>query len=442
MSPHVAVIGAGWSGLACAVELARADIRVTVFEGASTLGGRARVVEKDGWRVDNGQHILVGAYTETLRMLRMLKVSPKKLYSAPFFVHVPGKLDLQAAALPAPLHLAVGLLRAKGLNWADRRAAVRLLNLLKRTKFKLAEDITVSALLMRAQQTETLRRLVWEPLCIAALNTPAERASAQIFANVLRDSVAASASASEVLIPKVDLTELLPVPAVLFLSRNGQSVHTMTKIRGIARADDSFALEGDPFDGRYSHVVLATAPWQVPALTAEFSEMERLREQLAAMQHEAITTVYLSYDPPLRLARPMIGLDGGFLQWLFDRGQLGGPAGMLAGVISAADTELSREEIALRAHQDVERLMVPDSGHLPSPKWAQVITEKRATFACEPGAFRPITITPVKNLLLAGDYVASDYPATLEGAVRSGLQAARTVFRSLGVAPPKLFTFD
>lgn len=442
MSRHVAVIGGGWSGLACAVELARANVRVSVFEGAATLGGRARVVEKDGWRVDNGQHILIGAYVETLRLLRLLKVSPKRLYTRPFFVHIPGVLDLQAADLPAPLHLAVGLLRAKGLSWADRRAAVRLLSSLKRTQFRLAEDVTVSTLLARTGQTANLRQRVWEPLCIAALNTPAERASAQVFANVLRDSVAAGASASEILIPKVDLTELMPVPAVLYLSRAGQSVHTMTKIRGIARTDQGFSLDGDPFDGRYSHVVLATAPWQVPALTSGFGEMGRLREQLAGMTHEAITTAYLAYDPPLRLPRPMIGLSEGLLQWVFDRGQLGGPAGLLAGVVSASDALLGREEIALRAHQDVERLFSHDSTRLPAPVWAQVITEKRATFACEPGVFRPITITPVKNLLLAGDYVASDYPATLEGAVRSGLQAARTVFRSAGIATPPRFTLE
>ncbi|WP_374399023.1 hydroxysqualene dehydroxylase HpnE [Niveibacterium sp.] len=442
MSPQVAVIGGGWAGLSCAVELARADIRVSVFEGSATLGGRARVVEKDGWRVDNGQHILIGAYAETLRMLRLLGVSPKRLFSSPFFIHIPGVLDLQAADLPAPLHLAIGLLRAKGLSWADRRAAARLLSHLKRLRFVLSEDVTVSTLLDRTAQTANLRRLVWEPLCVAALNTPADRASAQVFANVLRDSVAASASASEVLIPRVDLTELLPVPAVLYLSRKGQSVHTMTKIRGVTRTEHGFGLEGDPFDGRYSHVVLATAPWQVSGLTAEFAEMERLRSQLDAMHHEAITTAYLAYDPPLRLPRPMIGLDNGLLQWVFDRGQLGGPEGLLAGVVSAAGTELSREEIALRAHQDIERLFAADSARLPSPKWAQVITEKRATFACEPGVFRPITMTPVKQLYLAGDYVASDYPATLEGAVRSGLQAARTIFRSLGVAQPSLFKLD
>jgi len=442
MSPQIAVIGGGWAGLACAVELARAEQSVAVFESAQVLGGRARVVEKDGWRIDNGQHLLIGAYTETLRLMRLLKVSPKRLYSRPFFLHVPGELHLEAARLPAPLHLAVGLLRAKGLTWADRFAAIRLLRELKACRFVLNGDCSVSELLRRTQQTTRLRTLVWEPLCLAALNTPAARASAQVFANVLRDSVAASASASEMLIPKVDLTELFPVPATLYLSRQGQTVHTATSIRRISRDEHGFVLEGDPWDRRYSHTVIATGPWQVPNLTQDFGELERLRAQLAEIPYEAITTVYLAYDPPLALPQPMVAQSEGLLQWIFDRGQLGGPSGLLAGVVSAAGKGLSREDTALQAHAELEKLFAAQHVRIPAPVWSKVITEKRATFACEPGVFRPISRTPVKNLFLAGDYVASDYPATLEGAVRSGLEAARTILRDLGVKPPSLFGLD
>jgi squalene-associated FAD-dependent desaturase len=418
MSAHIGVIGAGWAGLACAVELVRADLPVTVFESAPTMGGRARVVEKDGWRIDNGQHILLGAYTETLSLMRFLRVNPKRLYIRPFCLHVPGRLKIQAAKLPAPLHLAAGLLMAKGLNWADRFAAIRLLRTLKACRFTLGEDCSVSKLLARTRQTATLTQLVWEPLCIAALNTPAERASAQVFVNVLRDSLAAHAGAAEMLVPKVDLSELLPVPATVYLSRRSQQVHTTTRIRNIERTPDGFRLAGDPFDKRYSHVVIATAPWHVAALTAEFSELERLRAQLDALPSEAITTVYLAYDPPLALPEPMIGLADSMLQWVFDRGCFGGPKGLLAGVVSAAAANLPREEIALRAHQEIERIFIDRTGRLPAPYWSEVITEKRGTFACVPGVFRPISVTPVKNLLLAGDYIASDYPATLESAVR------------------------
>lgn len=439
MTMRVAVIGGGWAGLACAVELARSKIPVEVFESAKTLGGRARVVEKDGWRVDNGQHILIGAYEETLALMRFLKLSPKRLQSSPFYLHIPGQLDLAAPGLPSPLHLAVALFHAKGLAWSDCFAAARLLRTLKRRAFRLGEDYSVSSLLTRTAQTEKLRRLLWDPLCLAALNTPAERASAQVFANVLRDSLAASASASELLLPRVDLTELFPAPASLYLLHCGHTVHFSTRIRSISQEGGLFRLEGAPGDALFSHVVIATAPWQVAELTEGFPELERLRAQLAALRHEAITTVYLRYDPPLRLPKPMIGLDGRFLHWVFDRSQLGGPEGLLAGVLSAADASLAHDEVALRAHQDLEHLLADRGRHLPAPVWSQVITEKRAGFACTPGLSRPIAVTPVRKLLLAGDYVASDYPATLEAAVRSGLNAAKTVLRSEGISPPPRF---
>lgn len=436
MRMRVAIIGAGWAGLSCAVELARAGVEVEVFESAKTLGGRARAVDKDGLRIDNGQHILIGAYEQTLGLMRFLRLSPKRLLASPFYLHVPGQLDLAAAALPAPLHLAAALIRAKGLAWSDCFAAARLIRTLKRRAFRLGEDYSVAKLLVRTRQTEKLTRLVWEPLCLAALNTPAGRASAQIFANVLRDSLAAGASASELLLPRVDLTELLPEPASLYLLQRGKPVHLGCRILAIRPEGEAFRLDGAPGDGVFSHVVIATAPWQVAALTAEFSELARLREQLAALTHEAITTVYLRYEPALRLARPMIAQDGRFLHWVFDRSQLGGPEGLLAGVISAADTSLPREEFALRAHLDIEHLFADRGRHLPSPVWSQVITEKRAGFAATPGLSRPIALTPVRRLLLAGDYVASDYPATLEGAVRSGLAAASAVMRSEGMSPP------
>lgn len=433
MDTKVAVIGGGYAGLSAAVELARAGVDVTVFEASRTLGGRARVVEKDEWRVDNGQHILVGAYTETLRLLRFLKVSPKTLLRRPFFIHVPERLDLRAAELPAPFHLAVALLRAKGLSWADRLAMQRLLSDLKKRKFTFEEDITVGQLLRDTRQTHTTTKLIWDPLCVAALNTPTDEASAQVFANVLRDTLAGGAAASEMLIPRQDLTNLLPFPATLYLNSQGHAVHTASPIKGIRQLEDGrFLLEGDPFEAwYYTHVILAVAPYHASELLAGHDELSMLREQIDALPYEPITTVYLAYDASVRLPEPMLGVADSVLQWLFDRGQLGGPAGLLAGVISARGPHslLPKEELALRAHETVEKMLARDFPRLGAPRWSQVITEKRATFACRPDVIRPIMLTPKKNLLLAGDYVASPYPATIEAAVRSGLNAARHVLR-------------
>jgi squalene-associated FAD-dependent desaturase len=431
----VAIIGAGYAGLACAVELARKRVPVTVFERSHTLGGRARVVAKAGWRVDNGQHILIGAYTELSRLLRLTGGSPKALEQLPLTLHTPGQMHLQAARLPAPLHLALGLLRASGLSWADRLGMIRLMRFLKKRRFRLDPQMTVDRLLAEARQSARLSRLVWEPLCVAALNTPIAEASAQIFANVLRDSLAADASASELLIPRVDLSELFPVPAARFLAVRRGKLRTGTAVEAIRRVPGGFHLTGDPGKQLYRQVVLATAPHHAGALLASAGDCDRLAAMIDALPAEPITTVYLALGTTLRLAYPMIGLADGPAQWAFDRGRLGGPAGLIACVISTHGPHeaLSREELLLAVHAQLERELVR---RLPPPEWSQIITEKRATFACRPGLVRPGPQTPVRGLWLAGDYLDSEYPATLESAVRSGVDTAARVLRALEPATP------
>ena len=429
MVPHqVAIIGAGYAGLACAVELARRGVQVTVFERSHTLGGRARVVAKDGHRVDNGQHILLGAYTELTRLLRATGVSPKTLAHLPLLLHVPGALHLQAARLPAPFHLLVGLLRARGLGWTDKLAMMRLMRTLKKRAWRVDATHTVADLLRLNRQTEQLIRLVWEPLCVAALNTPVAEASAQVFANVLRDSLAADATASELLIPRVDLSELFPVPAARFLAVRRGKLRTGTAVEGIRREQGRFFLDGDPGRAGYQQVVIATAPHHAGALLASVGDCKRLAAQIDALPTEPIVSVFLALGEGVRLPHPMIGLANGPAQWAFDRGQLGGRTGLLACVISAhgAHEALSREELILAVHKQLEDEL---GRRLPAPEWSQAITEKRATFACRPGLLRPGCRTPVPGLWLAGDYIESDYPATLESAARSGVAAAEQVLR-------------
>ncbi len=429
--PAVAVIGAGYAGLACAVELARAGVHVTVFERSHTLGGRSRVVQKDHhWRVDNGQHILIGAYTELTRLMRVTGVSPRLLEHVPLTLHYPGRLHLQAAPLPAPLHLALGLLRAKGLSWADRLAMLRLMRWLKKCRFRLAPELSVAAMLRQTQQTPALCDLVWAPLCIAALNTPVEEASAQVFANVLRDSLASGAPASELLLPRTDLSELFPVPAARFLATRRGKLRTGNAIDAIRPVSGGFRLEGDPGSQAWHQVVLATAPYHAAPLLASTGACERLAAQIAALPHEPIVTVYLALGARQRLPEPMIGLVSGPAdgpaQWAFDRGRLGGPEGLVACVISASGPHeaLPRDELILAVHAQLERQL---ERRLPAPEWSQVIVEKRATFACRPGILRPGIRTPLPGLWLAGDYVDSEYPATLESAVRSGVACAQAI---------------
>ncbi|MDQ1922006.1 hydroxysqualene dehydroxylase HpnE [Massilia pseudoviolaceinigra] len=430
-----AVIGAGWAGCSAAVELARAGCKVTLFEAARTLGGRARAVDVQGRQLDNGQHILLGAYKESLRLMRAVGIDlgAAMLY-LPLQMRYPkesGGMDFVAPRLPAPLHLALALLSADGLAFADKMALARFSSTARWMGWRLHTDCSVSELLERYDQTDRLIELMWRPLCLAALNTAPERASAQVFLAVLRDSLGASRASSDMLLPRVDLSALFPVAAAAFVERAGGAVRLGAKVGSLAPADATGGWllgEGE----RFGAVVIATAP---PA-AATLLEQAGAPELAASLQHfeyEPITTCYLQYPAATRLDLPFYALrdnaaSGHWGQFVFDRGQLdAAQAGLFSVVISAsgAASEPGREALAQAvASQLAAVLRRPELSH---PEWVQVISEKRATFACTPGLARPANATGLASLALAGDYTASDYPATIESAVRSGVAAARVV---------------
>lgn len=410
----LAVIGAGYAGLAAAVELSAAGRRVEVFEASRVLGGRARATQIEGFTVDNGQHILVGAYTETLRLMRTVGADPNRLLKrTPLRFEFPGEFVMTAPRLPAPLHTAFALLLARGLDWREKWAAIRLMQRLQASKFRIEPDTTVTRWLDSNNTPSRQRRLLWEPLCIAALNTPADRASAQVLANVLRDSLAGTREASDMLLPQVNLSALFPEPAAKFIAQHGGAVHLGHRVRSLRREGDAWRIDDA---GPFAQVVLAVAPYHLASL------MPEMASRVEGFDWEPIVTSYLSYPSTVQLPGPMLGVDAGLAQWLFDRGQLCGQRGLIAAVISARGRhlDLPTADLELGIHQEIARI-VP---HLPAPLAVQTITEKRATFACVPDLQRPMARTGLPGLWLAGDYVAGDYPATLEGAVRSGVVAA------------------
>ena len=425
MGRRVAVIGAGWAGLAAAVSLIERGIPVEVFEASRHLGGRARRVTVEGLELDNGQHILIGAYVEALRLMRAVGVDPEHAFlRLPLELRSAGGFRLQAANLPPPWHLLVGLLRASGVRLGDRIATVRLVTAHRRRGYRLDRDRTVQAWL--AQQPDALRAAFWEPLCTAALNTPVARASAQVFLNVLRDTIEGDRGASDLLLPRLDLGALFPEAAARHVTARGGAVRLGASVRRVDRTPEGFRLgEGESF----THVVVACAPQHAGALFADLAGLEPLARRLEHIDYEPIHTCYLQYPETAALPFPMLGFHGGLAQWAFDRGALSGHRGLLACVISGAGVHesFSQDELAAALHAELSRALPG----LPAPLWTRVIAEKRATFSCRVGIDRPANMTPIPNLLLAGDYTASDYPATLEAAVRSGVAAAKLV-----LAPP------
>ena len=418
----IAVVGAGYAGLAAAVDLVTAGFRVEVFEASRTLGGRARAVEVDGLRLDNGAHILAGAYTETLRLLDVVGADTAALQRHPLHLELHGVMRLAAPAWPAgAASCRLGTRRRARTD--DRREAGshRIHERPQGPELPARMPTAASPNCWRTSPRDCGANL-WEPLCLAALNTPPDQASAQVFLNVLRDSLGANREASDLLLPVSDLSSLFPEPAARFLDSRGSQIQRGTRITRLTRSHTGFHLDDH---GPYPQVILAVAPYHLPTLISELPELAALGRQLAAFEWQPIVTCYLRYEQDIRLSWPMIGVADGLAQWLFDLEALRGMRGTVAAVISARGRhqQLDAEDLAAAIHAEIAGI-VPG---LSQPVWSRVITEQRATFACTPGLLRPATATALPGLWLAGDYVAGDYPATIEGAVRSGIAAARSV---------------
>ncbi|NHC07723.1 hydroxysqualene dehydroxylase HpnE [Azonexus fungiphilus] len=399
----VAVVGAGWAGLAAAVELTRRGAAVTLYEAGRVAGGRGRSVNIDGRTLDNGQHLLLGAYRETLALMRSVGADPDALFERhPLQVVDRDGFRLALPRWPAPLNVAWGLLTAATVDLPEKLKTALWMQRVKWRGFRLKRDESVADWLDAAGQTGVLRRKLWEPLCLAALNTAAERASAQLFANVLRDSLGSPRRAdTDLLLPHVPFGELLPEPACRWLAAHGATLRFGHRVRSVTDA----CIDGEAYDA----VVVAVAPQHLQALLPEID---------ARFEYEPIATVYLQFAAKTALPFPLLHLGGKSGAWAIDRGN-----GLFGCAISGhGDWEALSDE-ALAAEIETALGLGPAGGH-------QMIREKRATFCSRPQLTRPSHITADPRLVLAGDYTWADYPATLEGAVRSGRRAAATVLQS------------
>ena len=377
--------------------------------------------------MDNGQHILLGAYRETLRLMALAGVRKDAVLRLPLALTIPGHFALKTPALPAPLHLVVGLLLAQGLPLGERLSAIRFAVALRLKNFRLAQDMSVASLLALHHQDGKIGRLLWEPLCLAALNTPIKQASAQVFLNVLRDSFSHARSDSDVLLPRTDLSSLFPLAAGEFIREHGGKVITGSRIRSIEHDGGNFTLGWESGAENFSHVICATAPQHTLPLLAGLPEMAPTIKMLGNFDYQPIATIYLQYPHDTSLPGPMLGLTGGFSQWVFDRGYTHGTPGLLAVIISAEGEyqDWPAEQLAGKVHDELQQAFA-----LPAPLWHKVIIERRASFACTVGLERPEQTSGLKNFYLAGDYTAGDYPATIEGAVRSGVKCAELISRN------------
>lgn len=424
----IAVVGAGWSGLAAATRLIERGQHVTVLEAARETGGRARGAEIGGLRLDNGQHLLLGAYRDTLAAMRRVAADPATAFSRQRLVlDLRGPHDRFRLALPpGPPRpaMALAMLTATGIPPAARLRAMSTASRLLRIP---VDDYAVADWLRDCGQPAALVHRLWAPLCLAALNMPAEQASARLFARVLSEAFAVR-GAADVLFPRRDLGALFPRPAVRWLQRNGARVHCSARVRAITPLTDGWRLRLRHGEVDAAGVVIATgAPATARLLAPLGAAPSRVAERLGRLDVTPITTVWLRRRPGQRSLPAMHGRLDGPAQWVFDRTLTGHP-GILAAVISGDGPHMALGREALGA--EVARQL---ADHGTPPEVVGVVRDKRATFSAHAGVerYRPGVGGLLPGLWLAGDHVANGLPATIEGAVRNGHQCADTILREI-----------
>jgi len=443
----IVVIGGGWAGCAAAIELAQSGRRVALHEAAATLGGRARGVVRDGLPLDNGEHLLLGAYVETLRLAASVhdKRDPPPWRNAPleirpFSPRIHNAFSLRMRQLPTPLGLLAGLLWACGLTWAERLATIRWFARLRGTGFTCDRDATVSQLI--DDLPARVRDELWGPLCVAALNTPPAEASAPVFLNVLREAFAGAADAAEMIVPRNGLALAFPDAAARWLRERGHAVNLSSRLR--VAATDELRLQDSSGDVQADAAIVAVGPHQLagafaPSLAARDAPVAAALRDVGSFAWQPIVSVYIGYRGDVPLPRGLVRLDDDPGQWVFRRDDIlrratpsarrPAIATLLSVVISAHGPHeaLDHPSLVVAVDRQLRRLRPS----LPPLCWSQVIAEKRATYSCVPALAHPEAGRLSGRVYLAGDYTYSAFPATLEAAVRSGVHAARAVIADL-----------
>jgi squalene-associated FAD-dependent desaturase len=440
INKHISIIGGGWAGLAAAVELCSNNIPVTVFESARQLGGRARSVAIDNTIVDNGQHLMIGAYQQMLALLNTTGVDVTQV-----FQRIPQQLDmlnlktgqsafhLSLPKLPAPGHLLMGILRSPSLSLIEKLSTLWRFNRLLNKP--VTTDISVDQWLEKSGLAKKYIHYLLKPLCLAALTTHSDKASARTFQSVLQQTFNGPASNTDLLIARTDLGNLFPTAAKQYIERHGGRVlteHRVEKINFHNNQAISIAVNGQTLD--IEHIILATSAHISHKLLSTSAYLTATCEQISRLEYAPITTLYLQYPKTAQLPKPMLGVVNACSEWLFDRRYCRQP-GLIAVVISAHGPHMKLNNQALIKAITAElAVLFP---HWPALISAHVIREKRACFICsvDNDANRPKISTAIQNLTLCGDYVyieennAPGLPSTLEGSLRSGVKCAQKLIQ-------------
>lgn len=441
-SDRVVVIGGGFAGLSAATALSERGVPVLVADARAQLGGRATAFldRETGELVDNGQHVLFGCYRATFEFLRRIealdRVRVQPSLSVPFIDREGRRSVLSCPTLPSPLHLLAGVLEWDAMPWRDRLAVLKLAGPLRRARRELLRTGSVSAeprgtvseWLVVHGQTEKLRAWLWEPLAVAALNQSPDDAAAGPFVRVLAEMFGPDAGDSSLVLPTRPLHEMYAEPARRYIEARGGEVRVNALARIVVEGDRVSGVEirGERVGARR---VVAAVPWFDVGrlfLPGAPAQLAALLESAASMASMPIVTVNLWYDRRI-MDETFVGLPGREMHWVFDkRLAFGRDASHLSLVSSGATrlTAMDRDELTALAAAEVQEAL--PAARDATLLRATVVREKRATFSLAPGQpGRPGTTTPIEGLYLAGDWIDTGLPGTIESAVVSGHRAAR-----------------
>jgi squalene-associated FAD-dependent desaturase len=438
---NVAIVGGGLAGLAAGCALAEAGLRVTVFERRPYVGGRASSYEHPGTGevVDNCQHVLLGCCTNLIDFYNRLGVSEKiRWFDELTFIEPGGRVSKMAPSfLPAPMHNVPTFLGAKMLSANDKFAIARAMAAMSRG---LPDDSGEDFLswLRRHKQTEQAIERFWKTVLVSALNEDLDRVSVRYAAQVFRESFMKSAAAGRMGLPSIPLSDLYG-NAIEYIRARGGEVLLRSSVTAIGPKQDRVGVLTGLGEQQFDFAVLAAAFQNVASLLPSDESANPIKQQLGKFEPSSITGIHLWFDREITPLPHAVLLDR-TIQWMFHKSKFhegrenAGPGSYIELVVSASKSlvQKSREEILELATRELAEFF-PAVREAKLVK-ATVIKEIYATYAIVPGLdkYRPAATTQWPQIFLAGDWTATGWPATMEGAIRSGYLAAEALMESLG----------